>query len=79
LIEIVAVEIFTKDCPLIMVSCYKPPADNKIDRKDWTRFFVRFEGLLVIGGGFIAHNTEWVEGKFVETDWRSPRVAVCMI
>jgi hypothetical protein len=55
LIEIVVVEIFTKDGPLIVASCYKPPINTTIDRNGW---IVQFEGLLVIGGDFNANNTE---------------------
>jgi hypothetical protein len=67
MIEIVAVEIFAKDGPLIVASCYKLPTNNPIDRNDWTRFFAQFESLLFIVEDFNAHNTEWGSRKFVET------------
>jgi hypothetical protein len=63
LIEIVAVEIFSKDGPLIVASCYKPPTNNPIDRNDWTRFFAQFEGLLVIGGDFSAWPGDFTSGN----------------
>jgi hypothetical protein len=56
--EIVPVEIFSKDVPLIVASCHNPPTNNPIDRNDCYRFFAQFEGLLVIGGEFYVHNIE---------------------
>jgi hypothetical protein len=54
---------FTRDDPLIVASSYKSPTNNTIDRNDWIRFFVQFEGILFIGADFNAKNTEWSSRK----------------
>jgi hypothetical protein len=62
-IDRVAVEIFTKDALLMVASCYKLPTNNTTDRNDWTRFLAQLEGLLIIGRGFNANDTEWGSRK----------------
>jgi hypothetical protein len=78
MIEIVAVEYFAKDGPLIVASCYKPPTNNPIDRNAGLGFFAQFEGLPLNGEDLNAQNTEWGTRKFVETGWRLPRAVVYM-
>jgi hypothetical protein len=63
LIEIVAVEIFTKDGPLIVAICYKPPIKNTIDS-------LRVYSLLA--GTLTPTISSGVAEKIVETGLNRP-------
>jgi hypothetical protein len=78
MVEIFAVESFTKDGLLIVASCCKPPTNNEIDRIDWITFFAQFEGLLVIGGDFNPAILSGVAERIVETSGRSLRALACV-
>lgn len=58
-IEVCAIELDLKDSKLLIASCYRPPRNDPITVREWTRFFSQFRSKILIGGDFNAHHALW--------------------
>lgn len=58
-IEACAVQIFTTDGPLGIVSIYCPPPLTGISGQDWAKFFGQFSPKSIYCGDFNVHHIEW--------------------
>lgn len=60
-VEACAIEILVGGEPLTVVSCYRPPGAGagSVAIRDWEKFFSQFQGRVLFGGDFNAHNVVW--------------------
>jgi hypothetical protein len=65
-IEACAIELYTGQDKILIVSCYKQP-QIKIELNVWKKFFSQFEGKFLIGREFNGHNNLWGNSKNYST------------
>jgi hypothetical protein len=62
-IEAYAIELFTGQDKILILSCYKQ--QMKIKLKVWRKYFAQFKGKFLIGRDFNGHHHSWVIRKII--------------